>query len=130
MESVSAFIISAEDGLTNQSFRLDNIVWKCESSCKNEQRGNLDTDISGVWRNANKTNAMGVGPFEGNTEYWRIDDFELDRRSCQFDDTYTFTNNDTLQPGGGSFEQDMQGCLLYTSPSPRDGLLSRMPSSA
>ena len=25
---------------------------------------------------------------------------------------------------------DMYGCLLYTSPSPRDGLLSRMPSSA
>ena len=24
----------------------------------------------------------------------------------------------------------LQGCLLYTSPSPRDGLLSRMPSSA
>ena len=26
--------------------------------------------------------------------------------------------------------QDLTGCLLYTSPSPRDGLLSRMPSSA
>src|SRR5665647_46304 len=25
---------------------------------------------------------------------------------------------------------DVVGCLLYTSPSPRDGLLSRMPSSA
>ena len=25
---------------------------------------------------------------------------------------------------------DMHACLLYTSPSPRDGLLSRMPSSA
>ena len=25
---------------------------------------------------------------------------------------------------------DMQGCLLYTSPSPRDATLSRMPSSA
>ena len=25
---------------------------------------------------------------------------------------------------------DVKGCLLYTSPSPRDGLLSRMPSSA
>ena len=24
----------------------------------------------------------------------------------------------------------LMGCLLYTSPSPRDGLLSRMPSSA
>ena len=28
------------------------------------------------------------------------------------------------------FIGDSQGCLLYTSPSPRDGLLSRMPSSA
>ena len=25
---------------------------------------------------------------------------------------------------------DSKACLLYTSPSPRDGLLSRMPSSA
>ena len=35
-----------------------------------------------------------------------------------------------------AFEADMralaerQACLLYTSPSPRDGLLARMPSSA
>ena len=27
-------------------------------------------------------------------------------------------------------QQSVDGCLLYTSPSPRDGLLSRMPSSA
>ena len=26
--------------------------------------------------------------------------------------------------------QHLKNCLLYTSPSPRDGLLSRMPSSA
>ena len=26
--------------------------------------------------------------------------------------------------------EDAGACLLYTSPSPRDGLLSRMPSSA
>ena len=26
--------------------------------------------------------------------------------------------------------KDLMSCLLYTSPSPRDGLLSRMPSSA
>ena len=34
---------------------------------------------------------------------------------------------------GGMFELPLdryQHCLLYTSPSPRDGLLSRMPSSA
>ena len=28
------------------------------------------------------------------------------------------------------FTGDKKNCLLYTSPSPRDGLLSRMPSSA
>ena len=28
------------------------------------------------------------------------------------------------------FQEQASGCLLYTSPSPRDGLLSRMPSSA
>ena len=27
-------------------------------------------------------------------------------------------------------DQENDNCLLYTSPSPRDGLLSRMPSSA
>ena len=29
-----------------------------------------------------------------------------------------------------TLEIPSNGCLLYTSPSPRDGLLSRMPSSA
>ena len=28
------------------------------------------------------------------------------------------------------YEATVRDCLLYTSPSPRDGLLSRMPSSA
>ena len=31
---------------------------------------------------------------------------------------------------GGEMGYNSFGCLLYTSPSPRDGLLSRMPSSA
>ena len=40
---------------------------------------------------------------------------------------------DVMMPGetGIEFLADLRkGCLLYTSPSPRDGLLSRMPSSA
>ena len=32
--------------------------------------------------------------------------------------------------GTAQFELEIEPCLLYTSPSPRDGLLSRMPSSA
>ena len=37
------------------------------------------------------------------------------------------------QASGGALSfsyDDLYLCLLYTSPSPRDGLLSRMPSSA
>ena len=46
----------------------------------------------------------------------------------------TFTKN--VLTGIGSFgslfslKTILKDCLLYTSPSPRDGLLSRMPSSA
>ena len=36
--------------------------------------------------------------------------------------------NGFYQPQEGQIV--FKGCLLYTSPSPRDGLLSRMPSSA
>ena len=39
---------------------------------------------------------------------------------------------ESLAGGQEELAQRLQamGCLLYTSPSPRDGLLSRMPSSA
>src|SRR5664279_6519896 len=39
------------------------------------------------------------------------------------------TNGEAIPEEGRSF-QGRVTCLLYTSPSPRDGLLSRMPSSA
>ena len=36
------------------------------------------------------------------------------------------------EEGAAAYSEELRtyGCLLYTSPSPRDGLLSRMPSSA
>ena len=39
-------------------------------------------------------------------------------------------DQDDLEPPDLHKEEDLKTCLLYTSPSPRDGLLSRMPSSA
>ena len=35
-----------------------------------------------------------------------------------------------IKPSGVDYDALSPDCLLYTSPSPRDGLLSRMPSSA
>ena len=50
-------------------------------------------------------------------------------------ETYTdvrriITDRNTLPSLSICDFEALQGCLLYTSPSPRDGLLSRMPSSA
>ena len=44
-------------------------------------------------------------------------------------DNLRMVNNDKFIFAKQSFDQ-WSFCLLYTSPSPRDGLLSRMPSSA
>ena len=38
--------------------------------------------------------------------------------------------SDESKPMEERFKARLKLCLLYTSPSPRDGLLSRMPSSA
>ena len=45
-----------------------------------------------------------------------------DKGEIQINKGYRIQMNSAIGP--------YKGCLLYTSPSPRDGLLSRMPSSA
>ena len=42
----------------------------------------------------------------------------------------TFNDPDADDRGALQYSHNNDACLLYTSPSPRDGLLSRMPSSA
>ena len=37
---------------------------------------------------------------------------------------------ETVEELAEELDKSIKSCLLYTSPSPRDGLLSRMPSSA
>ena len=61
-----------------------------------------------------------VGPNAGKTEGRDI--------KPTSDGGYILTG--TNQPLGNSDDEDFYICLLYTSPSPRDATLSRMPSSA
>ena len=59
---------------------------------------------------------------------WRtLDEHPLDPRSKRVQLEHNELS--TLPKTIGTLEF-MWNCLLYTSPSPRDGLLSRMPSSA
>ena len=45
-------------------------------------------------------------------------------------DAYIFPTSGIMAEASSDTDQEPEICLLYTSPSPRDGLLSRMPSSA
>src|SRR5665647_3943620 len=67
---------------------------------------------------------------------WRIDNQRARSRETQSGSDPGFSTSQPNHPIRGrkptpGLPLDRTGaCLLYTSPSPRDGLLSRMPSSA
>ena len=52
------------------------------------------------------------------------------RGNLDYKDDEIFNQIKPLFDQGWQLAIHANGCLLYTSPSPRDGLLSRMPSSA
>ena len=102
----------------------DDIAWP--SSSNNNSNKQLDSTAS-----------SGVGP----NEMYDISSSPTSSVSSSKVELTTYFDNDSGV--GGSNPLDMTptslheprsggggGCLLYTSPSPRDGLLSRMPSSA
>ena len=72
--------------------------------------------------------------FGGVTEHVHYLAAELRTRGHDVDIVTSRLGDAPEEPGlirlGRSMPVYINGCLLYTSPSPRDGLLSRMPSSA
>ena len=77
-----------------------------------------------VLNGSTKTVAEMAGKWE-NFKFSHIRESQVSRAMTRryFKDMDTYAESDVVIVGAGS-------CLLYTSPSPRDGLLSRMPSSA
>ena len=79
-----------------------------------------------------------TGESPDNETHWRClaapgRDAKSIRHRGTFKEDSDYAAYDAVALNGGSFLalRDKPGpCLLYTSPSPRDGLLSRMPSSA
>ena len=62
---------------------------------------------------------------------------ESEKAAMEVPSDYDGTIKDIMVKEGDSVKEgvvfaviEVEDCLLYTSPSPRDGLLSRMPSSA
>ena len=82
-------------------------------------------DSEFAWFSTGGTNAMALYDYVASAERMRIDssgNVKVGRPSGY--------GNSRLQSFIASTSNFATSCLLYTSPSPRDGLLSRMPSSA
>ena len=59
----------------------------------------------------------------------RMADLRRQRDALLVETDYMALSDVTMSDAWTTYRQALS-CLLYTSPSPRDGLLSRMPSSA
>ena len=82
---------------------------------------------------------LNVGEFENVTVYRNLDDGEIRVSYDSFSNMEEAPVDLVFKPGeivegkGGKMlktPDEFKACLLYTSPSPRDATLSRMPSSA
>ena len=60
----------------------------------------------------------------------RLSGFNLSTGAIELAKPFDLATDFTVESNSMDLNADIKGCLLYTSPSPRDGLLSRMPSSA
>ena len=88
-----------------------------------------------VWTMGNKGP---TGPWvwhvwtKGSKKPVRVVAFDIDHIRCQLEGKQVIKAKKQPEEKDefSSMPLGPKGCLLYTSPSPRDGLLSRMPSSA
>ena len=123
-------ITQAETKLLDLESRLEQKITKKEDSMYQEFIDGIEISLSGAL-NRDRYNRRGVLTVSNNTPY----NIKLEGRLClQFYNsegepvgtTYDGTLYEcSYQPSGMA-----KGCLLYTSPSPRDRQKSRMPSSA
>ena len=70
--------------------------------------------------------ACGLNPWKSKAQLY----FEKTGQSVKDIDNEILRQGRDLEDYVAKRFTEATGCLLYTSPSPRDGLLSRMPSSA
>ena len=77
-----------------------------------------------------KPTELVVGPYQGTLGCLRIPFGKGVCGACAQQGETIIVEDVHAFPGHIACDSRSNSCLLYTSPSPRDGLLSRMPSSA
>ena len=87
----------------------------------------LDGYGNNWWRFARALNAAG---FNNKDIVQNCFSYHFTPAGMMFDEAAKILKCTVFPAGGENSDMQAEICLLYTSPSPRDGLLSRMPSSA
>ena len=77
-----------------------------------------------------KSAAEKVSSYVHRTPLWKSETLSRRLGTNVYLKMELFQKTGSFKPRGAFNQILARGCLLYTSPSPRDGLLSRMPSSA
>ena len=110
------------DGSFNQSSLTDNSTGDFTSGYTNSLSDASDKCVlTGAWNTANNgSGAVYSGAGRAGVVTSQAGDVANSASSINFHCFY----------GSNATTDGAYACLLYTSPSPRDGLLSRMPSSA
>ena len=144
-DSSDSVMVTGRSGLvfrnlaTNKTMALPTIIggksvirWSINPTAGKTTQSSLQYRTGTSWVTYQSTNWTGNGQFEGPSDMTLIlpDDSGMKFRGALRSSLPKTgaTNRDTVNVL--SVENYTRGCLLYTSPSPRDGLLSRMPSSA
>ena len=98
---------------------------------ESEDNKTTDEDINKDLENSALRTVNDEATQETKKENEEISEGDNNKESVQIETIPSEANN-IEDPSGEILPQaaDVNTCLLYTSPSPRDGLLSRMPSSA
>jgi len=67
--------------------------------------------VVGVWKMAPEAGSFGVGPTQGNMDWWKIDAAGVTQRACFFDDTYVFGSDGSFSNvlGAETWIEDWQG---------------------
>ena len=106
------------DGVMNDNLygaKLDAFLMECWRACRPALKSNASAYVWGIAESL-----------------WRLWYRGLaDSESMTLRNQIIWDKPPSASPCGSPIgSENMRSCLLYTSPSPRDGLLSRMPSSA
>ena len=88
--------------------------------------GAVASPMAGTWTVAPEAGSLAVGPTEGSSEWWSIDDAGVTQRACFYDDTFVFGTDGTFSnvQGADTWVEAWQGVgadSCSTPVAPHDG---------